>query len=63
MCLAKAYLGESEAGELILEDVALLRVEEGKLLLRSLFGEQKEVDCTIKTIDFQKSSIILESKA
>jgi len=63
MCLAKAYLSEGKEKQLVMEDVALVRVEGEKLYLNTLFGEQKEVAAIVKRIDFQNASIILESAA
>ena len=60
MCLAKAYASEGEKESLILEDVASVRIEGNKLLLQNLFGEQKEVDGTIREINFQNSRLTLE---
>lgn len=60
MCLAKAYASEGEKESLILEDVASVRIEGNKLLLQNLFGEQKEVDGTIREINFQNSKLTLE---
>ena len=60
MCLAKAYIGEAEGNDFILEDVAMLKIDGRKLLLSTLFGEHKEIEGNIKEIDFQKARIILE---
>jgi predicted RNA-binding protein len=60
MCLAKAYLGVSGEKELLAEDVTSLKTNDGKLLLTTLFGEQKEVKANITEIDFKASSILLE---
>jgi predicted RNA-binding protein len=62
MCLAKAYM-EKEGGEPLLADIASVEVKDGKLLLRTLFGEQKEVDGSISYIDFMKSNIRLAASA
>ena len=61
MCLAKAYLGSNGERELLVEEIASLRVEDGRLLITTLFGEQREIEARIKEIDFKASSIILES--
>jgi predicted RNA-binding protein len=61
MCLAKAYLSEDGEKELILEEVAFLKIEGGKLHLWTLFGEQKEIEANIKEVDFQNSHLILEN--
>ena len=60
MCLAKAYLGSNGEKELLLEEVALLKAQDGKLLVTTLFGEQREIEASIKEIDFRASSILLE---
>ena len=61
MCLSKAYImGENSKG-LLMGDIASLKVKGSKLLMTTLFGEQKEVEANIKEIDFMSSSIILEN--
>ncbi len=59
MCLAKAYLGAGE-NELLAEDITLMKTEGDKLLITTLFGEQKEIEASIKEIDFKASRIVLE---
>lgn len=61
MCLAKVYLSKNGQNDLILEDITLLQTKGGKLYLRTIFGEQKELWATIKEVDFQHSSIIVEN--
>ena len=58
MCLAKAYIGSEK--ELLLEEIASVKAKDGKLLLTTLFGEQSEIEASIKEIDFRSSSILLE---
>ena len=60
MCLAKAYINDN-MGEPLMKDISAVETGEGKVLMRTLFGERKEVAANIKEIDFLKSSIILES--
>ena len=60
MCLAKAYVGGAGEKKLVMEEIASLKFQEGKLLVTTLFGEQKEIKANIKEIDFMASSIILE---
>ena len=60
MCLAKAYLSKNGKQELLMREIAYLGVGDEKLLLRTLFGEQKEVEAKLREIDFANSSIILE---
>ena len=60
MCLAKAYVGVNNEKELLMEEIASLKAKDGKLLVTTLFGEQKEIEAHIREIDFMASSIILE---
>jgi predicted RNA-binding protein len=60
MCLSKAYVGRDGKMELLFEEVASLRIEKGKILLKTLFGEQKELWGNIKEIDFLDGQIFLE---
>lgn len=60
MCLGKAYLEKNGERELILESVALVEVKGKKLRLSSLFGEEKEIEASLRAIDFESSRIILE---
>lgn len=60
MCLSKVYLKKNGEQELLLEEVASVKFEDNKLFLRTLFGEQKEVNAGIKEIDLMKHSILLE---
>jgi predicted RNA-binding protein len=60
MCLAKAYIGVNNDKELLMEEIASLKAKDGKLLVTTLFGEQKEIEARIREIDFMASNIILE---
>ena len=60
MCLAKVYLDNNGARELLLEEVAVVEMADGKLVLRSIFNEQKTVEAKIRQIDFANSNVILE---
>ena len=59
MCLSKAYVDKNDNRELLVEEVACVEVEGDKLLLRTLFGEQKEIWANIREIDFLSHSIVL----
>lgn len=59
MCLAKAYSDREE--KVLLEDVAFLKVEGGKVRLWTLFGEERELQGSVKEVDFQSSKILLKS--
>ena len=61
MCLAKAYMDINGERGLLLEEVTSLEVKDDRLLLKTLFGEQKEIEASIKEIDFLTHNIILAS--
>ena len=60
MCLAKAYLRKDSEKELLMEEIAFMQIGDKKLLLRTVFGEEREVVAVVKEIDFADSNIILE---
>jgi predicted RNA-binding protein len=60
MCLSKAYVDCDGDKELLMADVASLEITRGKLLLKTLFGEQQEIGANIKQVDFLNHSITLE---
>ena len=60
MCLARAYLITKDKKELLMEQIASLKAEGNRVLVTTLFGEQKEIQASIKEIDFRGSSITLE---
>ena len=59
MCLSKAYVDKNGKRELLVADIASVKIEDKKLLLRTLFGEQKEIVANIREIDFLTHSIVL----
>lgn len=60
MCLSKAFLEEDGRSKLVMEDVASVSVINGKLILRTLFGEKHEVNAIIREINFTNSRLTLE---
>ena len=60
MCLSKVYVTSNGDKELLMEQVASVDIHDDKLLLKTLFGEQKEVAAKIKQIDLMTHNIILE---
>lgn len=59
MCLSKAFLEENGKSKLVMEDIASVSVVDGKLILRTLFGEKREVNATIREINFTNSRLTL----
>ena len=52
MCLAKACVRENSEEELVMEGITLITIENERLILNSIFGEQKEIRANIREIDF-----------
>ena len=59
MCLSKAYINKDGKRELLMEEVATLEIGDEKILLKTLFGEKKEIAARIRQIDFVANSIVL----
>ncbi len=62
MCEANAYIFRDGSEELYLENVDVMRPEEGKIFLKNLFGEQKIFEGQIKEISLLRHRIVLEKK-
>jgi predicted RNA-binding protein len=62
MCEANAYIYKDGKEELYLENVDIMRPEEGRIYLRNLFGEQKLFEGHIKEISLLSHKIVLEKK-
>ncbi len=60
MCLSKAYIERDGSRELLMEEVASIDIQDDTLLLKTLFGEEKEVAANIKQIDFLARNILLQ---
>jgi len=59
MCLSKAYVDRNGKRELLAEEIALVEIKGEKLLVKTLFGEQKEIEANIREINFLTHSIVL----
>lgn len=62
MCEANAYIFREGKEELYLENVDIVRPEEGKIFMKNLFGEQKVFEGEIKEVSLLKHKIILQEK-
>ena len=62
MCEANAYILENGKEELYLENVDVMKPEEGKIFLKNLFGEQKVFEGEIKEISLLRHKILLQKK-
>jgi predicted RNA-binding protein len=63
MCLGKAYLEADNKRELVLDSISSLEIDGTKVKLSTIFGDHKELEASIKEIDFEGSRIILTPAA
>jgi predicted RNA-binding protein len=62
MCESTAYVKRKDGEELLLKDVAAIRPEGTKLVLRSILGDRLEFDGTIEEIDLLGHRILLKPR-
>ncbi len=62
MCETNAYIEKSGEEELYMENVDILKPEDGKIYMKNLFGEQKFFKGSIKEISLTKHKIILKKE-
>ena len=63
MCESTAYVKKGAEGEeLLFKEVAAIRPEGNKLVLRSILGDRLEFDGTIEEIDLMKHRIVLKPR-
>ncbi len=60
MCETNVYIEKDGEEELYLENVDILKPQQGKLYMKNLFGEQKSFEGAIKEISLNKHRIILK---
>ncbi len=62
MCELNAYISVDGQEELYLENVNTAKTDEGKVLLRNLFGEQKVFEGVIREVSLPGHRILLGKK-
>jgi predicted RNA-binding protein len=62
MCEARVYMEKEGKLEEIMSNVVTIKPEQGKLVLKDLFGEQKFVNAQVKEIKLLDHKVILEEK-
>lgn len=60
MCETNAYIAYDSGEELYLDNVDILRPEDGRIYLKNLFGQEKIFEGGIKEINLSKHRIVLE---
>lgn len=59
MCMPSVWIKDDAGEEQIFADTAILRVEDGTVVLSTLFGERKVVRAVIEKIDFMNARVVL----
>ncbi len=60
MCEANAYLMRGEAEEMVLESVDEVEVEDNRVRMVNIFGEQRTLEARIKRYTSSDGRILLE---
>ena len=63
MCEVNAYVEKGKGQELLMDNVTLIDIEDGKIRLKNLWGELKELAGGIKQIDLTKNKVVLQEKS
>ncbi len=61
MCETNVYIAGDGGEELYLDNVDILRPEDGGIYLKNLFGQEKLFEGSIKEINLSKHRIVLET--
>ena len=59
MCLSKVYLKKNSDLELIMEDTAIIQVDDTFILLKDLFGASTRIEAKVQSIDLMKHTVVL----
>jgi len=59
MCLAKVYLKDGDEEKLVMETVAYAEKKDGKLLIKNILMQEKEVDGEIVSVDFSGGRVVV----
>jgi predicted RNA-binding protein len=60
MCELKAYIKKHDTEELLLESVNLIRVDNGEVLVRNLFGEEKRVRGEVREVSLARNRVVID---
>lgn len=61
MCLARVYVRTGATEELVMENVTHVIVDDGRVLLKSIFMAAEELQGRIASVDFTEARLVLES--
>ncbi len=62
MCETNAYLIKDGKEELYLENVDIIKPEEGKIFLKNFFGEQKVFEGKLQEVSLLQHKIVLKEQ-
>ncbi|HET7319533.1 MAG TPA: CooT family nickel-binding protein [Nitrospirota bacterium] len=62
MCDVKVYVARQGKEELLLEAVNHLRVEQGEVTVRNLFGEEKKVRGEVREVSLVKNRVVVDQE-
>lgn len=62
MCETNAYISSDSGEELYLDNVDILKPEDGRIYLKNLFGQEKLFEGSIKEINLSKHKIVLKTE-
>ena len=60
MCDLKAYVRKQGQEELLLESVNNVRAENGEVVVRNLFGEEKKVRGVVSEVSLTRNRVVVE---
>jgi predicted RNA-binding protein len=60
MCDLKAFVKKNDKEELLLESVNYIRAEQGEVVVRNLFGEEKKVRGEVREVSLAKNRLLVE---
>jgi predicted RNA-binding protein len=61
MCDLNAYVLKQGKEELVLESVNNVRVENGEVVMRNLFGEEKKVRGQVREVSLTRNRVVVEA--
>ncbi|MFH0941669.1 MAG: CooT family nickel-binding protein [Chloroflexota bacterium] len=60
MCLSRAYLETNGKSELLMAEITRVEIAGDRLILKDLFGQQKEIGGRLKVVDFVANTMLVE---
>jgi predicted RNA-binding protein len=63
MCDLNAYVKKQGKEELLLESVNQVRVENGEVTVRNLFGEEKKIRGAVNEVSLVKNRVVIEASS